>query len=87
MVIKAKPGVWCDYCKGRFPSKTLLHEKAASWTVISESPDRKGMQRHYCRQCAIEVSGWTNNTTWELSEQLAYALGIQELEYNNVQFE
>lgn len=87
MVRRAKPGIWCDYCKGRFSNKSLLHEKAASWTVISESPDRKGMQRHYCQSCAIEVSKWTGNTTWELEEQLAYAIGIQELEYNNVQFE
>lgn len=87
MVRRSKPGVWCDYCKGRFPAKSLLHDKAASWTVISESPDRKGMERHYCQSCAIEVSKWTGNTTWELTEQLAYAIGIQELEYANVQFE
>ena len=78
-VIKAAPGVWCDYCKVRFGSNTLLGQKAASYTVISNHPKSKGVRRHYCNACAVEVQTWADGTVWSLPEQTDYLLKQEEL--------
>lgn len=72
-VQRAAKGIWCDYCKTRFPSKHPFHSKPASWTVISESHERRGMERHYCQACAETVSTWNDGTVWELQDQINYA--------------
>lgn len=82
-ILRAKPGIWCDYCKTRFPKGTIMHEKAASWTVISEHPDRKGMQRHYCQSCSEEVTKW-NGEVWELQDQVDYAQKHERLNFNGI---
>lgn len=77
-VIRARAGVWCDYCKVRF-SRELLADKAASWTVVSESQARRGLERHYCQSCAEIASTWNDGTTWELQEQIDYACREERL--------
>ena len=71
MLTKAKAGQWCDYCASRFGKSQLLGQKAASWTIVSEHIN-KGMQRHYCNSCAIEVSTWADGSFFGLAEQLEY---------------
>ena len=78
-VIKAAPGVWCDYCKVRFGTNSLLGQKPASYTVISNHPRSNGVRRHYCNACAIEVSTWSDGTVWSLPEQTEYLMGQEEL--------
>ena len=78
-VIKAAPGVWCDYCKVRFGTNSLLGQKAASYTVISNHPRSQGTRRHYCNSCAIEVQTWADGTVWSLPEQTEYLMGQDEL--------
>lgn len=73
-------GVWCDYCKNRFGTKTTLGQKPASWTVISESMERRGMERHYCQSCAETVSMWPDGTVWELQDQINYACESERLD-------
>ena len=70
-VIRAPKGQWCDYCRTRF-SRELLSQKPASWTVVSESRDRQGSERHYCQSCAEIVSEWSGGI-WELQDQINYA--------------
>mgnify|MGYP001236509321 CR=1 FL=1 len=72
-VLRAKKGQWCDYCKVRFPKGNPLHEKPASWTVVSESADRLGRERHYCQSCSEVVTKW-GNETWELQDQIDYGV-------------
>lgn len=78
-VIKAAPGVWCDYCKTRFGANNLLGQKAASYTVISNHPRSQGTRRHYCNSCAIEVQTWADGTVWSLPEQTEYLMKQEEL--------
>ena len=78
-VIKAAPGVWCDYCKVRFGTNSLLGQKAASYTVISNHPRSQGTRRHYCNSCAIEVQTWADGTVWSLPEQTEYLMKQEEL--------
>lgn len=78
-VIKAAPGVWCDYCKVRFGTNTLLGQKAASYTVISNHPRSQGTRRHYCNSCAVEVQSWADGTVWSLPEQTEYLMKQEEL--------
>jgi len=78
-VIKAAPGIWCDYCKVRFGTNTLLGQKPASYTVISNHPRSQGTRRHYCNSCAIEVQTWADGTVWSLPEQTEYLMKQEEL--------
>jgi hypothetical protein len=71
MLTKSKPGIWCDYCKSRFGANHLLGQKAASWTITSQYIN-KGLMRHYCNSCAMEVSKWADGTYFGLAEQMAY---------------
>lgn len=75
-VSRAKPGVWCDYCKVRFSKGSPLHGKAASWTVTSEASDTLGQERHYCQNCSEIVCQW-GDETWELQEQIDYRIKRQ----------
>ena len=74
-VTKAANGVWCDYCKLRWGSERRLIDgigtvpRDASYTVISQNPRSKGINRNYCRNCAAEVSDWTNGEVWTIAEQ------------------
>ena len=78
-VIKAAPGVWCDYCKVRFGTNSVLGQKGASYTVISNHPKSQGTRRHYCNSCAIEVQTWADGTVWSLPEQTEYLMKQEEL--------
>lgn len=78
-VIKAAPGVWCDYCKVRYGTNSILGQKAASYTVISNHPRSQGTRRHYCNSCAIEVQTWADGTVWSLPEQTEYLMKQEEL--------
>lgn len=78
-VIKAAPGVWCDYCKVRYGTNSILGQKPASYTVLSNHPKSKGTRRHYCNACAIEVQTWADGTVWSLPEQTDYLMGQDEL--------
>lgn len=78
-VIKAAPGVWCDYCKVRYGTNSPLGQKAASYTVISNHPRSQGTRRHYCNSCAIEVQTWADGTVWSLPEQTEYLMKQEEL--------
>lgn len=77
-VVRARSGQWCDYCRTRF-TKELLAQKAASWTVISESAERKGAERHYCQSCAETVSLWDGGEIWELQDQINYSCREERL--------
>ena len=74
-VTKAANGVWCDYCKLRWGTERRLIEgvgtvpRDASYTVISQNPKSKGINRNYCRNCAAEVSEWTDGEVWTIAEQ------------------
>lgn len=68
-VVRAKVGVWCDYCSVRWHKNSIHHSKAASWTVISEHPDRKGRMRSYCQACAESVAWVSNGKDYGLEEQ------------------
>lgn len=74
-VTKAANGVWCDYCKLRWGSERRLIEgigtvpRDASYTVISQNPKSKGINRNYCRNCAAEVSEWTDGEVWTIAQQ------------------
>jgi ribosomal protein L37AE/L43A len=72
-VLRAKPGIWCDYCRVRYPKGSMNHDKPASWTVVSESVQNKGRERHYCQSCAQEASKW-GDEIWELQDQINYAV-------------
>ncbi len=78
-VIKAAPGVWCDYCKVRYGTNSPLGQKGASYTVISNHPKSQGTRRHYCNNCAIEVQTWADGTVWSLPEQTEYLMKQEEL--------
>ena len=78
-VIKAAPGVWCDYCKVRYGTNSPLGQKGASYTVISNHPKSQGTRRHYCNSCAIEVQTWADGTVWSLPEQTDYLMKQEEL--------
>lgn len=78
-IVRSDRNVWCDYCKTRYPAKHPLHSKPASWTIISESQDRKGMVRHYCQSCAESVSMWPVLGVWELQQQINYACESERL--------
>ena len=74
-VTKAANGVWCDYCKLRWGTERRLIKdigtvpRDASYTVISQNPKSKGINRNYCRTCAVEVSEWTDGEVWTIAEQ------------------
>ena len=78
-VIKAAPGIWCDYCKVRFGTSTVLGQKPASYTVISNHPKSQGTRRHYCNSCAIDVQTWADGSVWSLPEQTDYLMKQEEL--------
>lgn len=78
-VIKAAPGIWCDYCKVRYGTNSPLGQKGASYTVISNHPRSQGVRRHYCNACAIEVQTWADGTVWSLPEQTEYLMKQEEL--------
>jgi hypothetical protein len=78
-VIKAAPGVWCDYCKVRYGTNSPLGQKGAMYTVISNHPKSQGIRRHYCNSCAIEVQTWADGTVWSLPEQTDYLMKQEEL--------
>ena len=79
MLSKAKPGIWCDYCKSRWGSEQRdikgigIVPKIAVWTVHSELPKSHGRKRSYCNDCAIDVSKWADGSYFSLDQQIEYA--------------
>lgn len=84
-IFRTAVGVWCDYCKWRYPATHMLHSKPASWTVVSEHPDRKGMKRSYCQACAEECCWEVDGQDFDLTAQLEYANKNERLNYG-IQF-
>ena len=70
---KAKPGVWCDYCKSRWGIHNPLGTTQAAWTVTSELPKSHGRKRSYCNDCVIDVSKWADGSYFSLDQQIEYA--------------
>jgi hypothetical protein len=83
MLVNAKRGIWCDYCKLRWGSEKReiqgigIVPRDAAWTIHSELPQSNGRVRHLCQDCAIDVSRWADGTFFPLPEQIAYALKNQ----------
>jgi hypothetical protein len=73
LLTKAKPGVWCDYCKSRFTANIPRGQQQADWTVHSELPKSHGRKRSYCNDCVIEVSKWADGSYFALDQQIEYA--------------
>mgnify|MGYP003657187092 FL=1 len=73
MLSKAKPGIWCDYCKSRWGIHNPLGTTQAAWTVHSELPKSHGRKRSYCNECAIDVSKWADGSYFSLDQQIEYA--------------
>jgi len=73
MLTKAKPGIFCDYCKSRFGIHNPKGMTQAAWTVISELPKSHGRKRSYCNDCAIDVSKWADGSYFSLDQQIEYA--------------
>ena len=75
----SNPRQWCDYCKTRFGQLKdgtwhLRAQVPAIWKVTSETPNRRGIVRFYCQECAQEAQKWPDGTFWTLKEQLDYAI-------------
>ena len=79
MLVNAKSGVWCDYCKYRFGTNNLRGQQQAAWTVISQHPRSKDAKRSYCRSCAEDVQRWADGTIFPLSDQAEYLMKQEEL--------
>jgi hypothetical protein len=73
LLSKAKIGIWCDYCRGRFGVTSVQGQKQAAWTVHSELPKSHGRKRSYCNDCAIDVSKWADGSYFSLDQQIEYA--------------
>ena len=73
MLSKAKPGIFCDYCKSRFGIHNPKGMTQAAWTVVSELPKSHGRKRSYCNDCAIDVSKWADGSYFSLDQQIEYA--------------
>jgi hypothetical protein len=73
MLSKAKPGIFCDYCKSRFGIHNPKGMTQAGWTVTSELPKSHGRKRSYCNDCAIDVSKWADGSYFSLDQQIEYA--------------
>jgi len=74
MLSRSPKGTWCDYCKNRHGTSSLLGQKQAAWQITSKRYG-KLIVRHYCQSCANEVQAWPDGTTWTLKEQIDYAKG------------
>jgi hypothetical protein len=84
ILTKAKSGIWCDYCKDRFGTNNVRGQQQASWTIISELPQSKGRQRHYCYTCARDVQNWADGSLFTLQEQGDYLIKQEELNLNGI---
>jgi hypothetical protein len=73
MLVKAKTGIWCDYCASRFGRNNEKGQTQAHWTVISELPKSHGRKRSYCNDCVMDVSKWADGTYFSLDQQIEYA--------------
>jgi hypothetical protein len=78
-VTKTKAGIWCDYCKAHYGTEFEKGRRQAVWTVVSVHPKSKNEKRHYCFDCAVEVSLWPDGTHWPLTEQVDSILKQEEL--------
>jgi hypothetical protein len=78
-VTRTKSGIWCDYCKAKYGTEFELGRRQAIWTVVSVHPKSKNEKRHYCFDCAVEVSLWPDGTHWPLTEQVDSLLSQEEL--------
>ena len=80
-VTKAKPGIWCDYCKMRWGTNNIKGQTMAQWTVISQHAKSKGINRHYCQPCAVWVSIWPDGSHWPLTEQAEFLVKQEEIDH------
>ena len=78
-VTKTKAGIWCDYCKAHYGTEFEKGRRQALYTVVSVHPKSKNEKRHYCFDCAVEVSLWPDGTHWPLTEQVDSILKQEEL--------
>ena len=78
-VTRTKSGIWCDYCKAHYGTEFEKGRRQAVWTVVSVHPKSKNEKRHYCFDCAVEVSLWPDGTHWPLTEQVDSLLSQEEL--------
>ena len=74
MLSRSPKGTWCDYCKNRHGTSSLLGQMQAVWQITSKRYG-KLIVRHYCQSCANEVQAWPDGTIWTLKEQIDYAKG------------
>ena len=74
MITKSEPAIWCDYCKLKWGKNSGgWHPKAmtsASVTVHSTNPKSNTKRRHYCNDCALEVTTFPGYR-WGLDSQIA----------------
>jgi hypothetical protein len=87
MLVNAKRGVWCDYCKLAWGVKHEKGQTQAAWTIISELPRSSKIPRHYCQECAIDSSKWADGTYFDLKQQIQFAqerYGITQGELNGI---
>jgi len=78
-VTKTKAGIWCDYCKAHWGTEFEKGRRQAVYTVVSVHPKSKNIKRHYCFDCAVEVSLWPDGTHWPLTQQVDALLSQEEL--------
>lgn len=88
MITKADPGIWCDCCKARWGKITQgwhpLAQTQATVTVHSTNPKSNATKRHYCNNCALEVTTFGATAKlpayrWGLDKQIA-SMEITQLE-------
>jgi len=78
-VIKAAPGVWCDYCKVRFGTNNLLGQKQQVIQLYQTIPEATAYADITAMLALSEVQTWTDGTVWSLPEQTEYLMGQDEL--------
>ena len=73
MLVNAKKGIWCDYCKLAWGPKHEKGQTQAAWTIISELPRSSKIPRHYCQECSVDFSKWADGTYFDLKQQIQFA--------------
>jgi len=85
MLVNAKKGIWCDYCKSRYGATNPKGQTQAAYTIVSELPRSTKIPRHYCQDCAADTSKWADGTYFDLKQQIQFAMeryGIIQGELN-----
>ena len=74
MLVNAKKGIWCDYCKYKYGVNNFKGQNQASYTIISELPRSTKIPRHYCQECAVDSSKWADGSYFDLRQQIQFAI-------------